>query len=145
MNLQELQSQYQSFCDKKLSLNIERGQPADANFDLSLPILTAVDNNNFITDNGIDVRNYPGGVLGLKEARELFCEQINVSPDEIIIGNNSSLDLMSRLFSWAQLNASMAAAKAGYTTNPKCWSRFLVMIDISHWHKRSALSLLLCP
>ena len=119
MNLQELQQQYQAFCDKELSLNIERGQPADANFDLSLPILTAVDSNNFITDNGIDVRNYPGGVHGLKEARELFCEQINVSPDEIIIGNNSSLDLMSRLFSWAQLNGVNGSSKGWVHDKPK--------------------------
>ena len=119
MNLQELQQQYQTFCDKELSLNIERGQPADANFDLSLPILTAVDNNNFITDNGIDVRNYPGGVHGLKEARELFCEQINVSPDEITIGKNSSLDLMSRLFTWALLNGVNGSSKGWIHDKPK--------------------------
>ena len=44
-----LQQQYQEFCDRKLSLNIERGQPADENFDLSLPIFTAIDETNYIT------------------------------------------------------------------------------------------------
>ena len=65
------------------------------------------------------MRNYPGGVHGLKEARELFCEQINVSPDEIIIGNNSSLDLMSRLFSWAQLNGVNGSSKGWIHDKPK--------------------------
>ena len=114
-----LQQQYQEFCDRKLSLNIERGQPADENFDLSLPIFTAIDETNYITDNGIDVRNYPGGVLGLKEAREMFCEQINVEPDEIILGNNSSLELMSRIMTWGMLNGMRGSDTGWFGQKPK--------------------------
>ena len=119
MNLAELETAYQQFIDKNLSLNIERGQPSNENFDLSLPMLTAVDETSFITDNGIDVRNYPGGVLGIAEAREIFCQQIGVGPDEIILGNNSSLELMSRIFTWALLKGVNGSQKGWAGDNPK--------------------------
>lgn len=102
-DLTVLQEQYDNYKRLGLNLNMERGQPADANFDLSLPILSSVDESNYLTDNQVDIRNYPGGVLGLREAREMFCEQLGVSPDEIIIGNNSSLDFMAKILTWALL------------------------------------------
>lgn len=118
-DLKTLQAQYESFRSKGAVLNMERGQPADANFDLSLPILAAVDESNFVTDNGVDIRNYPGGVLGLKEAREIFCEQINVAPEEIIISNNSSLDLMGRMFSWAMIRGVLGSSEGWLNQSPK--------------------------
>lgn len=114
-----LLQQYQEYKSRKLALNMERGQPADANFDLSLPILSAVNDSNYTTDNGVDIRNYPGGVLGLLEARELFCEQINVAPDELIIGNNSSLELMSRFLTWALLRGVKDSANGWFNDSPK--------------------------
>ena len=114
-----LLKQYQDFKAQGLKLNMERGQPADSNFDLSLPILDAVNENNYITERGVDIRNYPGGVLGLAEARELFCEQLNVSPDELIIGNNSSLEMMSRFLSWALLRGVKNSDQGWFNENPK--------------------------
>lgn len=114
-----LQKQYQEFKSRNLSLNMERGQPADANFDLSLPILGAVDETNYTTDSGIDIRNYPGGILGLKEAREIFCEQLNVGPDEIMLGNNASLEMMSRFLTWALLRGANGSAKGWAHDSPK--------------------------
>jgi len=98
---------------------MERGQPADANFDLSLPILGAVHEKNYRTDSGVDIRNYPGGVLGLVEARELFCKQIGVDADEIILGNNSSLELMSRILTWALLRGVKGGNGAWFNDSPK--------------------------
>ncbi len=114
-----LLQQHQAFKAQNLNLNMERGQPADANFDLSLPILSAVHEGNYITDNGIDIRNYPGGVLGLAEARELFCEQLNVGADELIMGNNSSLELMSRFLTWALLRGVKNSDGGWYNDSPK--------------------------
>ncbi len=114
-----LQKQFQDFKSRNLSLNMERGQPADANFDLSLPILSAVDENNYTTDSGVDIRNYPGGILGLSEARELFCEQLNVGSDEIILGNNSSLEMMSRFLTWALLRGVNGSTKGWVNDSPK--------------------------
>lgn len=118
-DLESLRAQYEDFKSQGAVLNMERGQPADANFDLSLPILSAVDESNYITDNSVDIRNYPGGVLGLKEAREIFCEQINVNADEIIISNNSSLDLMGRMFSWALLRGVLNSVQGWVNQSPK--------------------------
>lgn len=118
-DLNTLKAQYQQFKDAGASLNMERGQPADANFDLSLPILSAVDESNYLTDNGVDIRNYPGGVLGLKEAREIFCEQLNVAADEVIISNNSSLDLMGRMLTWALLNGVVGSSGGWVNQSPK--------------------------
>ena len=44
-----LVKQHQEYKAQNLSLNKERGQPADANFDLSLPILGAVTDANYTT------------------------------------------------------------------------------------------------
>jgi len=82
---------------------MERGQPSNANFDLSLPLLSAVTEGDYITDSGVDVRNYPGGIAGLPEARALFAPVLGVEPDEIIVGNNSSLQLMGQVLGWALL------------------------------------------
>lgn len=101
--LDELREQYATFQAMNLDLNIERGQPADENFELCSNLLSAVDSNTTTTDAGVDIRNYPGGILGLVEARQLFSEQIRVQPDEIMMGNNSSLDMMSSFLSWALL------------------------------------------
>lgn len=114
-----LLKQYQDFKSRELNLNMERGQPADSNFDLSLPILGAVDESNYITEHGIDIRNYPGGVLGLTEAREIFCEQLNVASDELIIGNNSSLEMMSRFLSWALLRGVRNSKQGWFNDSPK--------------------------
>lgn len=114
-----LLKQHQEFQARKLTLNMERGQPADANFDLSLPILSAVNETNYTTNNGVDIRNYPGGVLGLLEAREMFCEQINVASDELMIGNNSSLELMSRFLTWALLRGVKDSSKGWFNDSPK--------------------------
>lgn len=101
--LETLRDQYAAYQKMNLNLNIERGQPADKNFDLCSDLLTAVDGSSTVTDAGVDIRNYPGGILGLVEARQLFSHQIRVQPDEIMIGNNSSLDMMSSFLSWALL------------------------------------------
>ena len=114
-----LLKQHREYKARNLSLNMVRGQPADANFDLSLPILSAVNENNYTTDSGVDIRNYPGGVLGLPEARALFCEQLNVGADEIIIGNNSSLEMMGGFLSWALLRGVNGSTRGWFNDSPK--------------------------
>ncbi len=118
-NYDALLQQYQEFKARHLSLNMERGQPADANFDLSLPILNAVNETNYTTDSGVDIRNYPGGILGLVEAREIFCEQLNVEADEIILGNNSSLSMMAQFLTWALLRGVKNSGHGWVNDNPK--------------------------
>jgi DNA-binding transcriptional MocR family regulator len=98
-----LQARYDAYKKMGLQLNMQRGQPADANFDLANPMLTIVDEDDVVTPSGIAIRNYPGGVAGLPEARELFAEVLGVRPAEMIVGNNASMMLMSQTLMWAML------------------------------------------
>ncbi len=111
--LAELQQEYENVKSKGLSLNMQRGQPSDADFDLSNAMLTIVDENDLVTPSGVAIRNYPGGVAGLAEARELFATQLGVQPNEMIIGNNASLELMANTLMWAMLR--------GLKDSPQPW------------------------
>jgi DNA-binding transcriptional MocR family regulator len=86
-----------------LKLDLTRGQPGDDNFDISNAMLTIVDDKSLVTPSGVALRNYPGGIAGIKEARELFAPMLGVQPDEIIVGNNASLALEGNVLMWAML------------------------------------------
>jgi DNA-binding transcriptional MocR family regulator len=103
MNLSDLQKKYNDYKAMNLKLNMQRGQPSDADFDLSNDMLTIVGPNDVMTPSKLDVRNYPGGIAGLPEARELFAEVLGVKPSETIVDNNASLQLMSEVLMWAML------------------------------------------
>jgi DNA-binding transcriptional MocR family regulator len=86
-----------------LKLDLTRGQPGDDNFDLSNAMLNVVDDKTLVTPSGVALRNYPGGIAGLKEARELFAPMLGVAPDEVMVGNNASLELEGKALMWAML------------------------------------------
>ena len=94
-SLMDLQLRYEKLKGSGLRLNIERGQPGDDNFDLSNALLTIVTEKDVMTASGFDIRNYPGGVLGLPEARELFAPILGAKPEEMMVGNNASLLILS--------------------------------------------------
>lgn len=102
-SLKDLQSRYESLKGLGLKLNIERGQPGDENFNLSNPLLGIVTENDVMTQSGFDIRNYPGGILGLPEARELFSSILGAKPEETLVGNNASLLILSKVLMWALL------------------------------------------
>ena len=113
--LAELQQQYEAFKALGLNLNMQRGQPSDADLDLSNGLLSAVGPDDTVTPSGLDVRNYGGGVAGLPEARELFAEVLEVQPSEVMVGNNASLELQGHILNWALLR--------GLTHSPAPWVR----------------------
>ncbi|MEM7532673.1 MAG: aminotransferase class I/II-fold pyridoxal phosphate-dependent enzyme [Chloroflexota bacterium] len=119
MTTQTIQYQYEAYKAQGLTLNMQRGQPSDADFDLSLPMLTVVDAEDVITPSGIDIRNYPGGVAGLPEARALFSEMLRVAPSEILLGNSSSLEMMASLLKWIMLRGVSADSQPWVTQSPK--------------------------
>jgi len=86
-----------------LRLDMQRGQPSDENLALSSGLFTIVGPDDAVTPSGVDIRNYPGGVAGLPEARALFAELLGATPQEVIVGNNASLTLMADVLSWALL------------------------------------------
>jgi DNA-binding transcriptional MocR family regulator len=70
-----------------------RGKPGPEQLDICNGMLTIVDEHNYHTPSGLDVRNY-GGMDGFPEAKRLFADYLEVSPEEVIIGGNASLNLM---------------------------------------------------
>ena len=88
--VETLQGRYEQFKTQELSLNMTRGKPCKEQLDLADKMLNY---SEYKSKNGIDCRNY-GGVDGLAEAKALFSELLQVSEDEIIISDNSSLALM---------------------------------------------------
>jgi DNA-binding transcriptional MocR family regulator len=97
---QVLESEYQRFLDRKLSLNMSRGMPCTEQLDLSKEMLRMED---YTGEDGFDARNY-GKLEGMPEARRFFAEILGVSKDEVIVGGNSSLQLMYYLIDlgWRQ-------------------------------------------
>jgi len=94
---QDLQAQYREFRSRGLNLDITRGKPCAEQLDLALGMLDCVNSKNYLTADGTDSRNY-GGLDGIPEAKKLFAEYLEVQPDELIIGGNSSLNLMHDAF-----------------------------------------------
>lgn len=101
MSLQELaaekaaaEKEYQQILDEHLSLDMSRGKPGAEQLDLSEEMLGTIKSNaDCFSSCGTDCRNY-GIVDGIPEAKALFAEILGVSPDEVIVGGNSSLNLM---------------------------------------------------
>ena len=90
----KLTEAYAEYKARGLSLNMARGKPGSDQVDLSNGILDIVTSKtNFKTEDSPDVRNY-GGLDGIIEAKRLFAEILEVSPENIFIGGNSSLNLM---------------------------------------------------
>ena len=117
--LTSLRARFESYKAMNLTLNMQRGQPSDENFDLSNELLTIVNEDTLVTPAGVSIRNYPGGVAGLIEARELFGEMIGVKASEVIVGNNASLELMSNTLQWALLKGLNGTVSPWYNQSPK--------------------------
>ncbi|WP_019009677.1 aminopeptidase [Deinococcus aquatilis] len=101
--LAQAQAAYAALQTQKLKLNMQRGQPSDADFDLSNGLLTALGATDTHQD-GLDLRNYPGGVHGLPSARALFADYLDVKAENVLVWNNSSLELQGLLLSFALLH-----------------------------------------
>ncbi|MCR4925052.1 MAG: aminotransferase class I/II-fold pyridoxal phosphate-dependent enzyme [Clostridiales bacterium] len=90
----ELEEKYNSFKARNLSLNMARGKPGADQLDLSMELLNSVnDKTGYKAEDGTDCRNY--GILdGIPECKKLFAEILGVDEKNVIIGGNSSLNLM---------------------------------------------------
>jgi DNA-binding transcriptional MocR family regulator len=90
---EELLQRYREFQSRALTLDMTRGKPCAEQLDLSLAMLDGDIAKAYLGPNGLDCRNY-GGLDGIPAAKELFAEYMQVEPAELIIGGNSSLNLM---------------------------------------------------
>jgi DNA-binding transcriptional MocR family regulator len=89
-----LKAQYREYQGKDLKLDMSRGKPCVEQLDLSMGMMDVLNSSSDLTcDDGTDCRNY--GVLdGIREAKELLADMMEVNPDNLIIYGNSSLNVM---------------------------------------------------
>lgn len=99
----ELQQRYNEFKAKNLKLDMTRGKPCSEQLDLSMGLFDCLSRDDYKAADGSDCRNY-GLMDGIPEAKELFAGYLEVAPEEIIIGGNSSLALMHDVISRAMLH-----------------------------------------
>ncbi len=110
-----LEKQYADYKAKGLKLDMSRGKPAPEQLNLSLDMLLHCLDGDYKSSNGIDCRNY--GVLdGIPEAKALFQEMLGVSADEVIVGGNSSLQMM--------YDTIIRAMQLGVLGSEKPWCRY---------------------
>ena len=90
----ELEKQYEDAKGKGLKLDMSRGKPSAAQLDLSMGIMDVLTSESVLkTEAGLDCRNY--GVLdGIPEAKKLMADMMEVTPEQVIVYGNSSLNIM---------------------------------------------------
>ncbi|MBT3830521.1 MAG: aminotransferase class I/II-fold pyridoxal phosphate-dependent enzyme [Gammaproteobacteria bacterium] len=88
----ELLDIFETYIDAGLKLDLTRGKPAAEQLDLSND-LDGILEGFYLLQGGTDVRNY-GGILGIPEARQLGAEFMGVKSEQVMVGGNSSLNLM---------------------------------------------------
>ncbi len=90
----DLLKEYQKFKDMNLKLNMARGKPSSEQLDLSLEMLDILNStSNLKSRDGVDLRNY-GICDGIPEIKEFISELSGISPENFIVGGNSSLSMM---------------------------------------------------
>ena len=129
---EELQAQhdkqkagYADLQAKQLKLDLTRGKPAPAQLDLSNALLS-LPGDDYRDGDGTDTRNY-GGLHGLPELRAIFGELLGIPVQNLIAGNNASLELMHDVVVFSLLH--------GGVDSPRPWSR----------RNRSSSSCVRCP
>ena len=85
---------------QNIKLDMSRGKPGKEQLLLSSGLLTSVSEADQCFDGSIDARNY-GVLAGLPSARALFADILDVSPSQVFVGGNASLQLMYDLISKA--------------------------------------------
>lgn len=92
--LEYLKELYEEICAEEVSLDMSRGKPGTDQLDLSMGMFDVFHSSyDFKDESGFDVRNY-GVMDGIPEAKKLMAEIMNVSPKNVIVYGNSSLNIM---------------------------------------------------
>ena len=92
--LNENEAVYARYQSMNLKLDMSRGKPCREQLDLTMDMLNCVSaQDNFAAENGFDTRNY-GLLDGIQEAKAMFADLLDVSCENIIVGGNSSLNMM---------------------------------------------------
>lgn len=95
--LAAVNAQYEEEKKKGYNLDMSRGKPAPDQLALSMGMLDVDPNRLVRSATGTDVRNY-GELSGVADAKDLFAELLGVKAENIIVGGQSSLNLMYDCF-----------------------------------------------
>ncbi|MHB1452415.1 MAG: aminotransferase class I/II-fold pyridoxal phosphate-dependent enzyme [Saccharofermentanales bacterium] len=91
--IRTLEQQYLAFKAQENKLNMARGKPCKEQLKLSDGMLECVLDSDIYDSTGFDCRNY--GILdGIPEAKSLFAGLLGITEDKVIVGGNSSLNMM---------------------------------------------------
>ena len=90
----DLDAQFEAIKAKGLNLDMSRGKPSTEQLNLSMEMMDVLTSeSDLVCEEGVDCRNY--GVLdGIKEAKQLLADMMEVPKDNIVIFGNSSLNIM---------------------------------------------------
>src|SRR6516162_7221074 len=121
----QMQTRHAALKAGGVQLNIARGKPCTEQVALADQLLMAVSPEDCLAEENTDCRNYYGSPQGLMEARRLFAPILGAPPEQVLVGNNSSLALMHDAIVFSLLKG------AGEGAAP--------------WRRKSEPVLFLCP
>ncbi len=87
------ETEYNAYKAQHLQLDMSRGKPGPDQLDITAALLDTPIGDLYKAQNGFDTRNY-GLLDGIPEAKQLFADLLGVSADNVLVGGNSSLNLM---------------------------------------------------
>ncbi len=90
----ELTRKFEEVKAKGLKLDMSSGKPSTEQLNLSMGMMDVLtSSSDLVCEEGVDCRNY--GVLdGIREAKQLLADMMEVPKDNIVIFGNSSLNVM---------------------------------------------------
>ena len=107
--LDMLIGEYNSFKEMGLKMDMSRGKPCAQQLELANDIFSTID-GNYISAAGVDSRNY-GEPTGLGEMKVIFADILGVAPENVIVGGNSSLNMMYDTISRAMTHGVARSAQ----------------------------------
>ncbi len=111
----ELLKEYEEYKALNLKLDMTRGKPSTEQLDIMEPLLGVLNKKEDCVSDGIECRNY--GILdGIPQAKRIFSDILGVPTEKIIIGGNSSLNMMYDTLARAMLN--------GVAGGTRPWSKY---------------------
>lgn len=109
-NYNELLKEYNEYKALGLKLDMTRGKPSTEQLNICDSLLTVLSSGAECIDGGFDCRNY-GIVDGIPAAKRIFSDILGVPTEKILVGGNSSLNLMFDAMSRAMLRGVMDGEK----------------------------------
>jgi len=91
--MSQAERRYQEFKARGLKLDMTRGKPSTEQLDLAGALFTNLPEQDYKSSDGVDTRNY-GGLDGIPEMKAIFAEMLETTPAQVIVGGNSSLQMM---------------------------------------------------